>query len=201
MNPWVIPAGGNWFRPCSVCRLIQPVLCIDLMEQETIRIRVRPGSGSAPALTRSTRPPYSRLPPYTTCPKLMHPSPRGYSRFITTSSPAARTSPKTVSRIALLYATPPESATRGSPAPPLREPPSRRSPGRGYTGPTRRRRSPARRPATAGVPPQGAPASKRPRRRERVERGGRKRHDWYPLQLTFFLSLAVAGITSVSVSQ
>ena len=160
-----------------------------------------PGNHSGSS-DRRTRLPYSsRLPPYTTCPKLMHPSPRGYSRFITTSRPAARTSPRTVSRIALLYATPPESATRGSPAPPLREPPSRRSPGRGYTGPTRRRRSPARRPATAGVPPRGAPASRGPRRRERVERGGRKRHDWYPLQLTFFLSLAVAGITSVSVSQ
>jgi len=88
------------------------------MEQGTIRVRVRPGLGSAPALTRSTRLPYSRLPPYTTCPKLMHPSPRGYSRFITTSSPAARTSPRTVSRIARLYATPPESATRGIPRSP-----------------------------------------------------------------------------------
>jgi len=49
------------------------------------------------------RPPHpSTLPPYTTCPKLMHPSPSGYSRFTTTSSPAARTSPMIVSRIARL---------------------------------------------------------------------------------------------------
>jgi hypothetical protein len=47
--------------------------------------------------------PYSStLPPYTTCPKLMHPSPSGYSRLMMNSSPAARTSPTIVSRIARL---------------------------------------------------------------------------------------------------